>query len=310
MVRKGEFREGDPIIIAPERAVLPPHLAERYVNADTGASYLHGPDKNRVGPVRLRGELSQGVILPGEGLENLPFGEDLSPHLGITFWEPPVPVHMAGEVAPLPPVGHYTHHDVEQFGIYAGEFQAGEPVLAHEKLHGSQGVYFRTAAGAWLVTSKGLSRNRLTLRENSGNVYWQAARRVGLFEAADAAFPGGEVQVFGEVVPVQKGFTYGERQPTGFVFKLVHEGRVLPRAEWPMWFVEQSVPLLYEGPFDVATLRELRNGLETVSGQGLHIREGIVVTPLVPRLTADGRDLSLKLISDAYAKKETGEEYS
>lgn len=310
VVRKGEFQDGDPIVIAPERAVLPPQLAKRYVNSETGASYLHGPEHNRVGPVRLRGELSQGVILPGEGLEDLPFGEDLSERLGITFWEPPVPIHMAGEVAPLPVVGHYTHHDVEQFGIYAGEFREGEPVLAHEKLHGSQGVYYRTAAGEWLVTSKGLSRHRLTLRENSGNVYWQAAQNVELFEAADAALPTGEVQVFGEVVPVQKGFTYGTRQPTVFVFKLVHAGHVLPRAGWPTWFVEQSVPLLYQGPFDVTTLRELRNGLETVSGQGLHIREGIVVTPLVPRLTTDGRDLSLKLISDAYAKKETGEEYS
>ena len=36
----------------------------------------------------------------------------------------------------------------------------------------------------------------------------------------------------------------------------------------------------------------------------------VVVAPQVPRFTADGSDLSVKLISDAYAKKETGEEYS
>lgn len=310
VVRRGEYRDGDPIVIAPERAVLPPELAGRYVNADTGQSYLHGPEKNRVGAVRLRGERSQGVALSLPDVDELPFGEDLAARLGITFWEPPVPVSMAGEVTPLPPASHYRHHDAEQFGIYAGEFQPGEPVIATEKLHGTQGVYFRAADGSWWVTSKGLSRRGLGLRPSDTNVYWQAARHLDLFAAADAAFAAGELQVFGEVVPVQKGFSYGHRTPTLLVFKLVFLGRTLPRADWPAWFADRAVPLLYEGPFDEATLRRLRGGPETVSGRALHIREGLVVTPRTPRRTADGLDLSLKLISEAYARKETGEEYS
>lgn len=310
VVRKGEFGDGDPIVIAPERAVLPPHLAGLYVNSETGASYLHGAEKNRVGSVRLRGELSQGVILPMDGLEEAPFGEDLAPLLGITFWEPPIPISMAGEVEPLPVVTHYKQHDVEQFGIYASEFMPGEPVIATEKLHGTQGVYFRTAEGQWLVTSKGMSRNRLTLKQSDTNVYWQAARNTGLFEQADAAFLTGELQIFGEVVPVQKGFSYGQQKPTVFIIKVIHEGIRLPRADWPQWFREHAVPVLYEGPFEESVLRNLRGGMETVSGKGLHIREGIVVTPINPRFAADGSDLGVKLISDAYAKKETGEEYS
>ena len=310
VVRRGEYADGDPIVIAPERAVLPPELAGRYVNADTGVSYLHGPEKNRVGALRLRGERSQGVALALPDVDELPFGEDLAARLGITFWEPPIPVSMAGDVTPLPQATDYRHHDVEQFGIYAGEFRPGEPVVATEKLHGTQGVYFRAADGGWWVTSKGLSRRGLGLRPSDTNVYWQAARGTGLFAAADAAFPAGELQVFGEVVPVQKGFSYGQRQPAALVFKLVHAGRQLPRAAWPAWFSAHAVPVLYEGPFDEAALRALRDGPETVSGRGLHIREGLVVTPVVPRRTADGLDLSLKLISDAYAKKETGEEFS
>ncbi|MHA0036513.1 RNA ligase (ATP) [Deinococcus sp. PESE-13] len=310
VVRKGEYRDGDPIVIAPEKAVLPPQLAGLYTNAETGASYLHGAEKNRVGSVRLRGEVSQGVILPLDGLEDAPFGEDLAERLGITFWEPPVPVSMAGEVEPRPPAQHYKHHDVEQFGIYASEFASGEEMIVTEKLHGTQGVYFRTAEGRWLVTSKGLSRGGLTLREAASNVYWQAARNSNLFAEADAAFSGGEVQIFGEVVPVQKGFSYGQQHPTVFVFKVVHDGLRLPRRDWPQWVLDHAVPVLYEGPFDEATVRKLRGGLETVSGKGLHIREGVVVAPKVPRFAADGSDLSVKLISDAYAKKETGEEYS
>lgn len=309
VVRRGEYRDGDVIIVAPERSLLPPHYAQLYVSADTGASYLHGPEKNRVGSVRLRGELSQGVIIPGEGLEGLPFGEDLSAALGITFWEPPIPANMAGAVAPLPVARHYHHHDVEQFGIYADEFQGGEPVVVTEKLHGSQGVYFRTG-GVWYVTSKGLSRSGLSLLDSAANVYWQAAGNVGLFAAADAAVPDGELQVFAEVIPVQKGFGYGQQKPTLRVFKLSVAGQVQPRADWPEWFQTYGVPVLYEGAYDPEQIRSLRGGLETVSGSGLHIREGVVLTPAVPRPSGDGSDLSVKLISDAYARKETGEELS
>lgn len=309
VVRKGQYQDGDAIVIAPERALLPPQFACLYVNSDTGASYLHGPDKNRVGSVRLRGELSQGVILPLAGLEDAPYGVDLAEQLGITFWEPPVPISMQGEVAPLPPTENYKHHDVEQFGIYAPEFRDGEEVIVTEKLHGTQGIYYR-AAGQWFVTSKGMSRNRLQILENEGNVYWQAARNSGLFEAAADAFPKGELQVFTEVIPVQKGFGYGVRQPTVFVIKIMLAGKQLPRRDWPQWFIEHGVPVLYAGPLDVAHIRSLRGGMETVSGKALHIREGVVIAPAEPRFAEDGRELMVKLISDAYAKKETGEELS
>ena len=155
-----------------------------------------------------------------------------------------------------------------------------------------------------------MSRNRLTLKESASNVYWQAARNTGLFEQADAAFPKGELQIFGEVVPVQKGFNYGQLKPTVFIIKVIHEGLRLPRHEWPQWFNDHAVPVLYEGPFEEMALRNLRGGMETVSGKELHIREGIVVTPFNPLFAADGSDLGVKLISDAYVKKETGEEYS
>lgn len=310
VVQKGRYADGDPIVIAPERAELPPQYTGLFVNADTGVSYLTGPQQNRVKSVRLRGEVSQGVILPLEGLEDAPFGEDLSERLGITFWEPPIPLSMAGDVASLPASPHYKHHDVEQAGIYQGEFVTGESVIVTEKLHGTQGVYFRDEAGVWWVTSKGLSRKSLAIRENASNIYWQAARNMSLFEQADAAFPAGALQIFGEVIPAQKGFGYGVQRPQIFFFKLVHEGRRLPRAEWPAWFLGHSVPVLYEGPLDMAAVRELRGGKETVSGKGLHIREGVVLMPAEPRFTADGRELLVKLISDAYAKKETGEELS
>jgi RNA ligase (TIGR02306 family) len=312
VVQKGLYQEGDIIIVAPEKSLLPPDLALRYVNSETGISYLHGVEKNRVGTIRLRGEVSQGVIIPDKGYEHLPFDEDISAALGITFYEPPIPTHLAGEVESFSSrtSAHFTQHDVEQFGIYQNEFVAGEPVLVTEKLHGSQGVYYRNSNLEWVVTSKGLAQKGLGLKENVGNAYWTAAKNVGLLEAVNTIFPDGEVQVFAEVLPIQKGFNYGQQKLTLKIFKVARDGAILPYGTLPQWFKDNFVPVLYAGSFDLEQILPLKDGSETVSGKGLHIREGVVLTPAVPRLNADNHDLAVKLISEKYAKKETGEELS
>jgi RNA ligase (TIGR02306 family) len=312
VVQKGLYQDGDVIIVAPEKALLPAALASRYVNSDTGISYLHGQDKNRVGVIRLRGEISQGVIIPNTGYEDLPFDQDIAEALGITFYEPPIPMHLAGEVESLTEktTSLFADHDVEQFGIYQTEFVPGEEVIVTEKLHGSQGVYYRNAKLEWVVTSKGLSQRGLGLLENAGNAYWQAAHHEGLFEAINDSFPKGEVQVFAEVLPVQKGFSYGFKKPGLKVFKVILDGLMLEYDALPDWCKAKFVPILYRGEFDLTRILPLKDGLETVSGQGLHIREGIVLRPTTPRLNSDHHDLSVKLISEKYAKKETGEEIS
>ena len=312
VVQKGTYQDGDVVIIAPEKSLLPLELASKYVNSETGVSYLHGEAKNRVGVIRLRGEISQGVIIPNTGYEHLPFDEDISDALGITFYEPPIPAHLAGDVENFAAKtsAHFTAHDVEQFGIYQNELLNGEDVIVTEKLHGSQGVYYRNAALEFVVTSKGLSQKGLGLKESDGNTYWQAARNSGLLEAINTAFPSGEIQVFAEVLPVQKGFNYGFKKPGLKLFKVIRDGVILGYDELPEWFKLNFVPVLYRGAYDLARILSLKEGLETVSGLGLHIREGIVLAPAQPRLNADGYDLQVKLISEKYAKKETGEEIS
>jgi RNA ligase (TIGR02306 family) len=312
VVQKGLYAEGDVIIVAPEKSLLPPELAARYVNSDTGVSYLHGETKNRVGVIRLRGEISQGVIIPNMGFEALPFDADISEALGITFYEAPIPMHLAGEVESLSSktTALFTNHDVEQFGIYQSEFTIGEEVLVTEKLHGSQGVYYRNANLEWVVTSKGLSQKGLGLRESTSNIYWQAAQNTKLLETMNTVFAEGEIQIFAEVLPVQKGFSYGFQKPSLRIFKVIHNGSILEYDALPELCGTHFVPILYRGAFDLETILPLKEGLETVSGQGLHIREGLVLIPIKPRLNSDGHDLAVKLISEKYAKKETGDELS
>jgi RNA ligase (TIGR02306 family) len=70
------------------------------------------------------------------------------------------------------------------------------------------------------------------------------------------------------------------------------------------------VPRLYEGPYDIDRVLEIASGRETVSGRGLHLREGVVVRPAVERYSpvTGGRAIA-KAVSPAYLTRKGGTEY-
>jgi RNA ligase (TIGR02306 family) len=63
-----------------------------------------------------------------------------------------------------------------------------------------------------------------------------------------------------------------------------------------------TVPVLYEGPFDVAKIWEVASGKTqamTADGKS-HLREGVVVRPLIGRMDMTLGRVILKFVSDAY----------
>lgn len=324
VVRKGEYSDGDGAFVIPEKSLLTGTLQERYQD------YLAGPDKNRVKSVRLRGELSMGILMSPKVMFEI-FGPnklamvvqsevDYSEFFGVTKYEPPIPLELAGQVAPIPGSG-YSKHDVEQFSVYRDELGPEDRVVITEKIHGSQAVYTLTSQGDFFVTSKGLFDKGLMLKESDTNAYWRAGRKVDIKDRLEAfqreveAETGRleDVQAFGEVVPVQGGnWTYGFKEPDLLVFDVRYAGQSLDFSgaglPIPAYFMELWVPILHLGPLGVIDLNAICQGNEQVSGKALHIREGAVVRPETMRFTKDGRRLFLKAINPAYSKKETGEE--
>jgi hypothetical protein len=101
---RGVHAPGDTVVYIPQDAVVPrPVLAALELSGK-----LAGKDKNRVKAIRLRGELSQGLLMPmhvfralagpGEGVP----GTCVAEALGITRWEEPIPTHLAGRAVPWP----------------------------------------------------------------------------------------------------------------------------------------------------------------------------------------------------------------
>ncbi|WP_018350612.1 RNA ligase (ATP) [Longispora albida] len=322
VVAKGQFATGDFAVYLPEASVLPPELIEEL--GLTGK--LAGSAKNRVKAVRLRGELSQGIVcrpsaLAGTDLaEASHSGRDFAADLGIVKWVPPVPVHMAGEIIPAADLLPWV--DIENIKRYPGIFTPGEPVVATEKIHGTACLFTRTPDGM-LVSSKGQGARRFALVESESNLYWRAARAHGLPEAAEAIagqFGATRVGIFGEVYG--KGvqdLSYGTTAPVYAVFDIAIHAEGAPEPRWlnPAELAKvaadhglPTAPVLYEGPYDEAALLALASGTEVISGTGAHLREGLVVRPATERRSEvlGGRAIG-KLVSDAYLTRKGGTEY-
>lgn len=332
VVQKGIYNTGDEVIFIPEKSILPDPIAEGF------RDYLVGTEKNRVKAVRLRGEFSCGVVISveaakehvvqlvyggdpteeelefwgslpyiaAERIDRAAYGEDVSNLLHISKYEPPIPASLSGQVKAIDGANHWTSHDCYHFASQMDEFEDGEQVFVTEKVHGSQAIYYRNADGDRIVTSKGISKRGLRIEESDENTYWQATRNMGIFEYLDENYPDQDVQLFGEVVPVQGGYNYGFTQPHVLFYRVLVDGQELPHSELNDWFYKNWVPVIHFGELDKSTVRDFAKGMETVSGKQRHIREGVVVSPCVPRRDRRGRPLYSKIINPKY--KETGDE--
>lgn len=337
VVGKGIYKTGDYAMYIPEQAVLPPELIEEL--GLTGR--LAGPQKDRVKAVRLRGEVSQGIVCRPQVFGPLwdwapdaiaalsAKQEDCSPVIGVTKWVPPVPVAMAGEVESAPDLIRWI--EIDNIKRVPDIFTSGEPVIATEKVHGTCCLLtYDVAEDRTWVTSKGQGGKGLALKETEGNLYWRAVRRYGLAEYAKklaVRLETSRVALFGEVYgqgvqDLHYGGVAGHDEAIGYaLFDVAYLGdfgqphflsfsalvRIMLDLDVPP---PPMVPVLYDGPYDYEALKDLAEGREEVSGRSLHIREGLVVRTRDHERRSDlyGRAIA-KFVSDAYLLRKDGTEY-
>ncbi|MET7606812.1 RNA ligase (ATP) [Streptomyces avermitilis] len=322
VVAKGAYRTGETAVYIPEQSVLPAGLIEEL--GLTGR--LAGSGSDRVRAVRLRGELSQGIVCRPKALADVDLaravadGTDFAELLGITKWVPPIPPTMSGEIESVPDLLHWV--DIENIQRYPDIFTPGEPVVVTEKLHGTAClVTYLADEDRVHVSSKGFGAKSLALKEDPRNLYWRAVHGHGVAQAAARLaerLGARRVGIFGEVYGAGvQDLTYGadgRRDTLGYaVFdvsaEIDGEVRWLDAAdrlegELPL------VPRLYEGPYDIDRVLEIASGRETVSGRGLHLREGVVIRSATERRSpvTGGRAIA-KAVSPAYLTRKGGTEY-
>ncbi|GAA2109471.1 RNA ligase (ATP) [Actinomadura alba] len=338
VVAKGRYRTGDWALYIPEGSLLPAELIEEL--GLTGR--LAGSQKNRVKAVRLRGELSQGIICNPQAVDDIDLAaanaddRDFAAELGVTKWVPPIPVHMAGEMLPAPDLIPWI--EIEDVKRYPTIFEPGEPVVATEKVHGTACLFTLaldergvatgadgSVTGDYFVSSKGFGPKRLAIAHDAKNLYWRAIEGHGVLKAAARIaelFDTERVGVFGEVFgkgvqDLAYGTTAGGERPGYAVFDVAVQMPGVVRWLDPAELADvlekvglPAVPRLYEGPYDEAALIELATGRETVSGASEHLREGLVVRSATSRYsTVTGGRAIAKFVSPAYLTRKGGTEY-
>lgn len=352
VVKKGDFVPGQYAVYIPEASLIPATLLEKM--GLTGK--LAGPDKNRVKAIRLRGCLSQGILYPvyctnpfahggrGQheielGLEeeysmSVDLGDDVSKALGITKWEPAIPVSMSGEVYNAGQ--HITYnYDIENFKWHPEVLQDGEEVQFTEKLHGTfcQLIYIPTSIanntnamhenhlrvtgdyydGYFALASKGLGGQGLCFKwgdPEQYNVYQKAVIEylphiAFVLEKHHTDVP---VMIMGEVFGDGiQDLHYGMKNTFSF---RVFDIRVGYRDKG--YFIDDEdlddmcflfgiprVPVVYRGPFTKEIMLQYTHHKKSQLDEN-QLSEGIVVKPTKERIDPSMGRVVLKSINEDY----------
>lgn len=293
---------GDLRIFIPPDSVLPQELADKL-----GVTrYLR--KGNRVGQVRLRGEMSFGLAVPNtwDFQEN----QDVAELLGITKWTPPEEVRSGDQEKDHPLFARYS--DIENFRNFPDLLTAGERVLAFEKIHGTNSrvglTYEEDGSELWLVGSHN-TRKRL----GTGSIYEkpleplkQVMRSIAAFESARVVIVYSEI--FGNKI---QDLNYGYMHETSWrVFDIYVDGEYLDWERASMYLDACRIPVvpsIYDGPFNEEVLWGLAKGNTLLMDEDPHVREGVVIRPFKEKRRAKERVI-LKMINDDYLLRKGGTE--
>lgn len=227
VVRKGEFQEGDQAVYFEIDSFLPVEERYEFLRKSSYKKLEDGREGFRLRTIRLRGTLSQGLLLPMPVFPELktrpnedayPIGRDVTEVLNVEKWDPPLPANLAGEAIGLRPafvpktdaerIQNLSEQVVEEFKYMVFE--------ATEKIDGtSMSVYFNPDE----APSFGVCSRNLSLKESEGNSLWQVANELKLRETLTQY--GHPIVLQGELAGpgIQKN-PLKLRKPTFFLFHI------------------------------------------------------------------------------------------
>ena len=322
VVKKDEFQVGQVVVFCETDSWIPHDIAPFLSKGKEPREYL-GAKGGRLRSVKLRGQLSQGLILPLfvhseiEDVDITNEGYDVSEILGIVKYEPPIPAQLAGQVRGNFP-SLVTKTDEERVQNVKGLVEKLDELFVEtEKLHGTSVSFALNQEGELEVCSRNLS-----LKEDENNFYWKLAKKVDAFSLLQTVKSyysledDAVIAIQGEGVGqgVQKGWEYGIQDPDFFLFTVQVNGVRIPETDFGMFvakFKEQgvkSVPTVFaakslrEVVGDCLTNEEIQGKLlKYVEGKsatdGKTIREGSVF-----RCLTDS-SFSFKVVSNQFLLK-------
>lgn len=186
VVKKGEYTVGDLAVYLEIDSWVPTALAPFLTRAGHFPKVFEGVEGERLRTVKLRGQISQGLLLPIDknleakiGPRPTPWfsdleGLDVTEQLGITKWERPMNAQLAGMArGNFPALVPKTDQERIQNLVkeFNGKFQDDSWSIT-EKLDGSSCTFYLDDEDVFHVCSRNLD-----LKEDEANSFWKVARK-------------------------------------------------------------------------------------------------------------------------------------
>lgn len=292
-IAKGQFKTGDKAAYIEPDFLCPLDRPE--------FSFLRKKDstktKERIKVRRLRGELSQGLIIPLPAHLDVPVGTNIITELGVERYEPPEDMSTGGDFVHGPDGLYCPKFDLENYAKYGKHcFVEGEPVVITEKLHGSSSRFL------WHDGQQFCGSRKNWMEEDEKNIWWKVFKSDPGIKSWCEANPS--KILFGEVFGQVQTLKYGAGRNDLFFAAFA----MLDKQEWISYkdiadsLKEHNVtlaPLLYRGPLDEKMAKELAEGDSSWLGAN-HMREGVVIVPEIERTHRKVGRVALKLVSNRY----------
>ena len=290
IVRLGEFQEGDLAVYLSVDAMVNT-TQERFAFL---ASKAHADGFHRIKALRLRGAFSMGLLCrPDAGMQ---CGDNVAEVWGVRKYEPPLSGCPEGEDVAGP--GGIPKYDIEGLRRFKDALMPGETVWISEKIHGAN-ARFMWYEGRLHIGSHG------KWKAPGGADIWNRAAATYKLEEKLQAMPG--LLLYGEVYGPVQDMRYGVPKGSGEVrlafFDALRKGSLtfLSYDELHQLLFTLDlppVPLLFHGPWQ-PSLVSLAEGPSTVPGAA-HVREGIVIKPVIERTVPVLGRVVLKLHGEGY----------
>jgi RNA ligase (TIGR02306 family) len=282
VIGKDQFVPGDKVLYFPIDSVLSQEVLEKL----NMVGKLSGKDKNRIKTIKLRSEISQGLVTP-VGKFLTPEQEKLSPEeitalLGVTKYEPPVQISQTGILMGLP--DGYSTYDIEGADRYQEvvDLMMDMEIVVMEKMEGTN--FSTVKAEEQIFVNQ--RNNTIVEKDDVKNSFWDIARNSGLINwlkqkselnlGVYAEFCGPKIQ----------DNIYGLKNHSLFIFDIKKNFKWVGFEEFKKLTQELDIPtapVIFEGLLKDflkgKTVQEASNGFSVVNPQVL--REGIVIKPKI-----------------------------
>lgn len=177
--KKDGFKIGDLGVYFEIDSFLPVKPEFEFLRKSCYRTMADGTTGFRLKTIRLRGQLSQGMMLPLDavGLSNVNEGDDVTDTLEVKKFEPPIPACLAGEVeGPIPSFIRKTDQErIQNLPDYFEKYRDVE-FEETEKLEGSSMTVYHNQG------ETGVCGRKWEYRETKDNSLWKVSNRLNLIE--------------------------------------------------------------------------------------------------------------------------------